>query len=294
MIITTINMVNSSVFERLMPEELYSVLSMPGYFALGAIWEEEGEKYAAGTLVFEITEGFNGEENVIGAVLHWIYVAEQFRKKGIADALVKEVLNVLDVSGIELLRCDLPMGSEYDFLCFYLEQWGFEFRHMEKYECEVTLEEVKQNPFWQRKNEKRVEPLSEFSDNEVIKGIRQFRDMPYMPVDLEEALELCDKDISCGIWEDGSIKGLLLMQKKSKEKLELLFARSLNGEPQQMIDLFLFAEQQLEKKYTPETKIHIKCHMESSARLIAYFLPEAQPLLVRRGVLSIFDEEVEE
>ena len=62
MIITTINEVNSSVFERLMPERLFSALTMPGYFALGAIWEEEGEKYAAGTLVFEVTEGFNGAD----------------------------------------------------------------------------------------------------------------------------------------------------------------------------------------------------------------------------------------
>lgn len=290
MIITTINTVNGSVFERLMPEELYSVITMPGYFALGAIWEEESEKYTAGTLVFEITEGFNGEENVIGAVLHWIYVAEQFRKKGIADALMKELLNVLDASAIDLLRCDLPMGDEYDFLCFYLEQWGFEFRHMEKYECDVTMEELKQNPFWKRKNKKRVESLAEFSESTVIQGVRQFQDMPYVPVDLEEAYGLCDKDVSCAIWEDGSIKGLILIQKKSKEKLELLFARSLNEEPEQMIDLFLFAGQELEKKYTPETKIHIKCHMESSAKLIAYFLPNAQPFLVRRGVLSVLDE----
>ena len=293
MIITTINEVNSSVFERLMPERLFSALTMPGYFALGAIWEEEGEKYAAGTLVFEVTEGFNGEENLIGAVLHWIYIADQFRQKGIADALIKEVLKVLETSGIQLLLCDLPMGEEYNFLCSYLEQWGFEFGLMEKYECDVTLDEIKERPFWKQKIRNKVESLTQFSDHEVRKGIQQFQDLPYMPVDLEEVLDLCDKDVSCAVWEDGSIKGLLMVQKKGKEKLELLFARSLNRKPELVMDLFLFAKQQLEKKYTAETKIHIECHMESSAQLIAYFLPEAQPLLVRRGVLAVFDEEVD-
>lgn len=291
MIITTINEVNSSIFEKLIPEGLFSMLPMSGYFALGAIYEEEGEKYAAGTLVFEVTEGFNGEENFIGAVLHWVYVAEQFRQKGIGDALVKEVLRVLESSGIELLRCDLPMGEEYNFLCFYLEQWGFQFRLMENYECDVTLEELKQNPFFKQINKNKVEPLSEFNENTVIQGIQQFQDTPYIPLDLEEALDLCDRDVSCAIWEEGSIKGLLMMQKKGKEKLELLFARSLNGKPEHMIDLFLFAAQQLQKKYTAETKIHIKCYTESSAKLIAHFIPQAQPFLVRRGVLAVFDEE---
>lgn len=294
MIITTINTVNKSVFEKLLPTELFSMLSMPGYFALGAIYEEDNEKYAAGILVFEITEGFNGEENVIGAQLHWIYVAESFRQKGIADALMQELLRVLDASEIELLRCDLPMGEEYDFLCFYLEQWDFEFRHVEKYECDVTLKELMDNPFFQKKPKKYVESLSEFGESTIIQGIQQFQDMPYVPVDLEELLEFCDKEVSCAIWEDGSIKGLLMLQKKSDEKLELLFARSLNGKPEQIIDMFLFAKQQLEKKYVPQTKIHIKCYMESSANLIAYFLPEAQPLLVRRGVLAVLDEEVNE
>lgn len=293
MIITTINEVNCSVFEKLMPEGLFSMLMMPGYFALGAIYEEEDEKYAAGVLVFEVTEGFNGEENFIGAVLQWMYVADQFRQKGIGDALMKEVLRILESSEIELLRCDLPMGEEYDFLCFYLEQWGFEFRLMENYECDVTLEELLQNPFWKQKNKNRVEPLSEFSDKTVIQGIQQFQDTPYMPLDLEEALDLCDKDVSCAIWEEGSIKGLLMMQKKGKEKLELLFARSLNGKPEHMIDLFLFAAKQLQKKYTAETKIHMKCYLESSAKLIAHFIPQAQPLLVRRGVLAVMEEEAE-
>ena len=196
MIITTINEVNSSIFEKLIPEGLFSMLPMSGYFALGAIYEEEGEKYAAGTLVFEVTEGFNGEENFIGAVLHWVYVAEQFRQKGIGDALVKEVLRVLESSGIELLRCDLPMGEEYNFLCFYLEQWGFQFRLMENYECDVTLEELNQNPFFKQINKNKVEPLSEFNENTVIQGIQQFQDTPYIPLDLEEALDLCDISIS--------------------------------------------------------------------------------------------------
>lgn len=293
MIITTINEVNSSVFERLMPEGFFSMLAMPGYFALGAIYEDNGEKYAAGTLVFEVTEGFNGEEDFIGAQLHWIYVAEQFRKKGIGDALMKEILRVLTASEIELFRCDLPMGAEYDFLCFYLEQWGFQFRLMDKYECDVTLEELAQNPFWKKKNKNRVEPLSEFSDNTVIQVIQQFEDTPYMPLDLEEALALCDKDVSCAVWEDGSIKGLLLLQKRGKESLDLLFARSLNQKPEHIIDLFLFAKQQLEKKYTKDTMIHLKCYTEAAAQLIAYLLPKAKPFLVRRGVFAVLEEEAE-
>ena len=139
-----------------------------------------------------------------------------------------------------------------------------------------------------------MEALSEFNASVIMQGIRQFQDMPYMPIDLEEAYSFCDQEASCAIWEDGSIKGLLMLQKKNKNKVELLFARSLNGRPDQIADMLLFAFQQLEKKYDSNTKIRINCNMESSAKLIAHFLPEAQPLLVRRGVLAIFDEEVDE
>lgn len=291
MLITTINDVNRSVFERLAPKEMIELLTNPGYFALGAIGEDEKGKYAAGVLIFEVTEGYNGEENMIGAILHWLYVAEEFRERGAADALMEELFRILGEAEIEMLCCDLPLGSEHDLLCAYLEEWGFRFSFIEKYECDVLLEEVMRNPFFQRKPKNRVSPLSEYSKSQQIQNIRQFQKLDMMPVDLEEQLPYCDMDISCGIGDHSVINGLLMVKKITEDSLELLTMRSLKGKPEQVMDLLLFAAKQASVKYGPKTRIHIRCGIPAAADLIAFFLPDAQPYVVRRGVMALLEED---
>ncbi|MDO4531732.1 MAG: hypothetical protein Q4C06_07110 [Bacillota bacterium] len=287
MLITTIDQSNRAVFENMIETEIAASLDMQGYYAMGAIREDEKGKTAAGVLVFEITEGFDGTENIIGANLKWLYVAEESRQKGAADALMEELLRVLEEAEVEFLRCDLPMGEEYNLLCAYLEAWGMHFKHLDSYECSVSLKEIMKNPFFKQKTQRKVISLREFQPNALIKSIDQFQKVNLIQENLEEALSGCDMDVSCGIWEKDSIKGVLLAYKRGENELELLAIRSLKGSAEQVISLLLYAAEQAVEKYSDELMIRIKCRTIAAGELIAYFLPDVQPLMVRRGALLL-------
>ena len=42
---------------------------------------------------------------------------------------------------------------------------------------------------------------------------------------------------------------------------------------------------------TPETTVRIDCRIGAAADLIAYFLPQAVPPMIRRGVLTIEEQD---
>lgn len=287
MLITTIEHTARAVFENMIPAEISALLDMPGYYTLGAIGEDEEGEYAAGVLVFAVKDGFNGEENIIGAELEWLYVAEEARRRGAADALMEEMLRVLEEAEIEFLRCDVPMGEEHNLLCAYLEAWGMHFTYMDKYECTAPLKEFLKRPFFRRKAKARVMPLRSFQAETVVKSVRQFQQMHLIEQDLEAAIPHCDLDVSCGIWEDGAIKAMLLARSLGETTLELMVARSLKGSVEQIMDLLLFAAEQAVKHHSPDVMIRIRCRVAVVGDLIAKFLPDAQPLLVRRGVLLL-------
>jgi len=291
MLITRITHDNRSVFQNLIPAEQYAELDMPGQFALGAIGEDDRGQYAAGVLLFAVQEGVHEAGSDIAAELRWLYVAEECRRQGAADALMGELLRILDAAGITALLCDLPMDNDCDLLCLYLEAWGFRFRHMDRFVCSTTLGELLENPFFRQRHSTPVLPLSGFHANTLVQSVRKYTELPFVLQDLEAYLPQCDQDVSCGIWNRSSVEGLTLVRKLGGGGLELLLCRSKSQQIRQVMDMLLFAAGQAAKKYPPETTVRIDCRIGAAADLIAYFLPQAVPPMIRRGVLAIEEQD---
>ena len=56
----------------------------------------------------------------------------------------------------------------------------------------------------------------------------------------------------------------------------------------------LYAKQEAEKHYSPDSYVNIICSRTPVAKILSYFFPEREPLLVRRGVLDLNAENQEE
>ena len=287
MIITTIVNENKVLFEKMVPSKIFEQVNSQGHMGLGAILDKHDGKYAAGVLIFHVDEGTNGEENLTAAIIKWFYVAEEFRKNGVADALMKEFFRVMDEAGIEHIICDVPMPGEYDFLCAYLEEWGFEFTLTNIYELEAQLGEILEKPvFSGPKASAKTIALKEVpavSFRQFIGNMKKRNDVLNI---ITANVSDYDLDISCVYMNGSSVEGAMLIKAYNCGELELLFMRAISNAKKVMSDLLLFSAHAAAKKYPSETTVHIVCRIEAAAGVIQKLFPDRQPILVRRGYFN--------
>lgn len=287
MIITTIVNENKVLFEKMVPSKIFEQVNSQGHFGLGAILDKQDDKYSAGVLIFDVDEGTNGAQNLTAAVIKWFYVAEEFRKNGAADALIKEFFRVMDDAGIEHIICDVPMPEEYDFLCAYLEEWGFEFTLANIYEIEAELGEILEKPvFSGPKASAKTIALKEvpaLSFRQFIGNMKKRHDVLNI---ITTNVSDYDSDVSCVYMNGSSVEGAMLIKAYNSGELELLFMRAISNAQKVMADLLLFSAHAAAKKYPPETIVHIICRIEAAASVIQKLFPDRQPLLVRRGYFN--------
>lgn len=276
------------------PEQLYP-LDRPGHYCLGAVTEKDGKETAAGILVFDISEGMIGDESAIAAQIQWLYVEEDFRNQGIGNALMTELYRILNQAEVFPVLCDIPFPEEYNELCAFLEGWGFTFRLIDKYEWKTTLENLKQNKnFAGKKITGQVISLEDLKPVEWNQLHKLLQDEPQV-LEILQTKDLYEPQISCVCWKNEKIQSLFLVCRGAEDQLipELLlgFPTSSSADIYQML---LYALDRAEKNYPAHTQVLISCHTASSANLIAYLFPDAQPELVRRGIYTGDWEEEEE
>ncbi|MEG2138777.1 MAG: GNAT family N-acetyltransferase [Oscillospiraceae bacterium] len=295
MLITTITKANGSPFETLVPSELFGQLEEPGLFALGAIDQEGTDEAVAGVLFFEVDSGSNGTEDLTAAVIKWIYVAAEFQNKGVGDALMTEFFRIMDESELEHALCDLPMSTEYNFLCAYLEAWGFAFTLVNVYEMTVMLSRILENPlFHARRPSTGVLPLKDVPDYHFRSFMTDMKSVPDVPDFLTANSLDYDAEVSCGFLSGKALLGVLLVRSNAAKELEIVLLRAVSNVKEVMANLLLFAGAAAGKKYPPETPVKIVCRNNAAAGLLSKLFPNAQPLLVRRGYYNNEGENFEE
>lgn len=271
----------------MVPSKIFEQVNSIGHFGLGAILDKQDDKYSAGVLIFDVDEGTNGEENLTVAVIKWFYVAEEFRKNGVSDELMKEFFRVMDDAGIEHIICDVPMPEEYDFLCAYLEEWGFEFTLANIYEVTAELGEILEKPvFSGSKASSKTIALKEvpaLSFRQFIGNMKKRHDVLNI---ITANVSDYDSDVSCVYMNGSSVEGAMLIKAYNSGELELLFMRAISNAQKVMADLLLFSAHAAAKKYSPETTVHIICRIEAAAGVIQKLFPDRQPLLVRRAYFN--------
>lgn len=293
MIISSIDETNKPVFEKLMPEEQYLLLNRPSVFALGAIWEDEGGKSAAGTLVFSVEEGSSDDEEMVAARILWLYIAPEYRGQRVADQLMDAFFGVMDESGIEYALCDIPMPEEYNLLCAYLEAWGFHFGMVNRYDLTVELGELSKKKEFQKKQAVALHSLQEVPQPAFGRFVKSVLELPGVWQDLPYSLKEYECSVSCVYMDGKNIEGALLVQYAGNGVLDVVLLRTLINRPALMAGLICYALRAAEKKYAPDTQVRIVCRSEAAVSLLGGLFPDAEPLLVRRGCYYSGEDEME-
>ena len=119
-------------FMPLIPEEQHEYLKNEDWFCLGALsgngsgGDDEDELIPSGVIVFSNEEGISfGKEPASVIEIKWLYVAERFRLKGVANELMQAFSGVTEDSPAEGVICDIPFDSEYDLAEAFFVSWGY-------------------------------------------------------------------------------------------------------------------------------------------------------------------------
>ena len=291
MFVVTVNEKNRSLFEHMVAEEFFDPLDKEGHYVLGAIGEDEYGMYAAGVLSFDVIDDYDGESRVLIGLLRWLYVAEEFRNRGAADALMEEYFRLLAHAGIELAILDLPFNTQYDELCMYLEGWGFSFFLTERFELRVTMEEVKAVPELWGKASSNVVPLHKLDKEELKRIIRKAEELNDIDPDFRDKIKGCDKNVSSVVYRDGEIQGLAVIYPITSDILEISLFRMFEKNASDMKDLFYYTSEHILERYGEQVQIRGLCRDVVSANMIGKLFPHIEPLLVHRGVCLTLDEE---
>lgn len=291
MFVVTVDEKNRHLFEHMAPEEFFDPLDKEGHYVLGAIGEDEQGMYAAGVLAFDVIDDYDGEDRLLIGMLRWLYVAEEFRNRGAADALMEEYFRLLAYAGIELAVYDLPFNTEYDGLCMYLEGWGFSFFLTERFELRLNMQEVIDIPELWGKSSHNVKPINSLDKEEIKQVIRKAEELDYIDPDFRDKLKGCDKKISAVVYRNNEIKGLAVMYPLASNILEISFFRMFEKEAAGMKDLIYHVTEQMLERYGEQVQIRALCRDEISANMISKLFPHIQPILVHRGICITLDEE---
>lgn len=291
MFVVIVDEKNRFLFEHMAAEEFFDPLDQEGHYVLGAIGEDEYGMYAAGVLSFDVMDDYDGETRILIGMLRWLYVAEEFRNRGAADALMEEFFRLTAHAGIEVAVFDLPFNTQYDELCIYLEGWGFSFFLTERFELRVNMEEIMEVPQIWGKASSDVIAINKLKKEEIKQVIRKAEEQENIDPDFRDKIKNCDKEVSAVVYRNGEIKGLAIISQKTSLILELSFFRTFGREAADIKDLIYYTSERVLKKYGTQIQIRGLCRDENTANMISNLFPRVQPLLVHRGICITLDEE---
>lgn len=282
------------VYKHMIEPEMLYPLEFPGRVCLGAAKEEEGGMVPTGILTFDVSQGVGELEDFVVANLTWLYVAEEYRQEGVATELMETFYQIINdtMSETEFIPivCDLPFPEEYDLLCAFLEEWGFEFKLTDRYTIRGPLKHFLEiDGLFEEKKSKQVKAFDELTKEE-------WEELRYLLKESPDNLEyvgnsaLYEEKLSCIYKKNDRIAGVFLIRKVDgtiliPELLTIFDAKDSKG----IRWMISYAMQSALEEYSEEIEIIIDCKTKAAANIIAYMYEEAEPILVRRG-LNIGEE----
>lgn len=297
MVITSITEENKSLFQDLVPKYILEGITEANRFGIGLldVNEKEHTAQAVGALIFDMLDGTNAEEeDLMTSLLRWFYIAEEYREKGAADLLMKAYLTVIKSAGQPYVMCDLPLAEEYDQLCSYLQTWDFEFGMTDDYELIIQMKDLISEIKLPKLSTAQIIPLSEIHASSFREYIERLSEHSEVDKHLSGNVKDYDGKVSCCYLENGKIIGTLLVKRVSDDYVEVSSLEMQGEHRTELAKLMLYAKQEAEKRYSPDTYVNIVCSRTSVAKILSYFFPGKEPLLVRRGVLDLNEENGEE
>ena len=262
--------------------ELRMIGNDPTYFGLGYV--DALDQPTMGAIVFCVeTEKDDAGDHLV-LVIKSLFVEPEHRMEGIGIILLRALLKVGFESDAEAVRADVPLGLEYNDICYFLYDTGFEFNITELFEVTFNLGDILKNPAL-KSGQTMAKPLRDVTQQEYYKTLEYLRGIHDLSeMDISDKKSDYDEDVSSILLEKGQPPCLYLVKSLANGQLKPVLLRlGKNGGALQAAQLLACSAGEGEKKYPADTPIRIKCYDERDAQLINHIFPQARPLIVRRG-----------
>lgn len=281
-------------FAPLIPEAMRDYAGSGEAFCLGSVIEET----AAGVLVFSVNEGMGKSGNVCAMIeLLWIYTAEEFRQRGVANELMEALSDLLDDNPAEGIICYIPSDGRYSLAGSYLDSWGFDFEDRDtpvmiitKEDCRTQVREVDKERALSLAGEiKKTEDLvsvGEISKMKFRKAIRKMLEdeEPENALLVSEDRDTYDPKSSFAMIRDGEVSSVVLFEKRRTYELHLVKLDALSSaDPKELLTLLHYAAGSYYLNEPEETVVWFALMTEKSMNLAKHIFPGKDIILVKRG-----------
>ena len=286
--LTQITKKNISNFNALAPKrELMRLENDENCFGIG--YADDAESLPDGVLIFYLDEEMDDEgEPYPIAVISYFYVRESARDMYVGAYLFSNLLEMSKFSGIEAIRCDVPMGFEYNLLCNTLESFGFHFDLVEVFEFERPLKDFKDLPALKKAPKEGALMLYEITQAEFLRGFKKLISQEeFYEYELSGDMESYDTELSTVIMENGVPIGLFLVRQDSDGCLVPLFLKAGDSNSSILTRLLYESLQAALAKYGKQATVRITLRSSRGTKLLGALFPDFSPFIVRRGYFYV-------
>ncbi len=264
--LTGIGKENFASFSFLMPGHNYSDYDI----CIGAI--EDGE--AAGVALYNAVED--------ALMLDYIYVAEKFRRRGIASALLNDFLEEIGDAGAIAVHINFPELAK-DLYHFIVAQKFKIFRDGKAYvlPVEQLLNSARLKKLFQNPQKNRVVELSELTrfERSVLRRKLDSQDMEENIIDdssLSRELSLVTLDAT------DDVPSACILCRKNRHYITIIYLVNFSRDPFQLVDLMRVLTERIKKmEYTDSELVFVT--MDDYMRKLPETLLGGEDLLVSRG-----------
>lgn len=257
--ITIVRDENQFWFKPLMPQEIWERADL----VLGAI--EEGT--ACGILAAT-------EEPEHIMALQYLYVAEEYRRKGMATALLEGMHEIGKYSGMNLTICQYALSEEQSDLDLCLSKNLFELDEVRTPVYRAAFGDLSRKYFGKQPDEKSLRkavlPLSEVTARMWNRFTEKLEKQPEDEAEVRE-LEVkyvYDQDASFLLMKQGEPVGCILFEQMEEDFLLAYFCVLKDASPADMMNLFQASYQNLKTRCSDSSWIYINALTKATEKMV--------------------------
>lgn len=242
----------------------------------GLLASDEGSE--AGILIFE------NEADKLKIL--WLYVLPGFRRRGVGDGLIADMLRRLENKEIKVMYADLPEEENCDFIQSYFSRLGFRFEKNVSYELMVSPKELEE--MFNVGSIRLLPGISSLSDvnEELVIDFLEKSDRKEAIKIYRENIPKTELDISCVHLDPaGKIDALLLIVRSGRNVLMPVLLETERMRAESAAKLVSGSLYLCRKALEPTDKIYISCTSGESRTLVSLLFDDVHPVRVRHGVL---------
>jgi GNAT superfamily N-acetyltransferase len=266
----------ANAFAPLLDPGLRGATEEPGAVAIGVADDDD---IAAGVLLARM----RSEWLDIG----WIYVAPEYRGRSMGKLLLSSLAtSARRTPGVSGVFAEYPNRPEDDRMDMMFRMNGFRVEDVRKPFYMFTLEEMKKNPFWQKKADSPdVIPLEQAEGHMLKAFVSQLMETEQpvavtLPIDWREY----HQSLSVVFIKDGMIGGVLLFQ-DAGGILDLAYVHVLPNNGDAMGFMLRKAGQTAIDTYSGATPVSIAAVNAAGEAITEKLFPDLNKMPIRRAVL---------